>query len=175
MFNELFSFIFFFMSLPELALPQPTQEQKDLIQQMTAPEYIVREKATIDLSKMGRSALFAVEKYGLQNKDLEIRRRSNLVIRRMYADLWPKEPERGWPYIYSLFRLGEVKLPSGHSVVFSNATGKYYFSIAGGVNGEWNESAFANGTRLMVRDLIRTGWTKEDLEFLLNQMRESQD
>lgn len=159
-------------------MPQPTVAQIALIERLGDDIFQTREKASVDLMKSGRGALLALERYGANHADPEISHRSRHLITRFYN---VGSSHNTLPPCYGLFRLKEVSLPSGKTFEVPDGMARSYFEAHGGdVNvNQWNDDlaisdtyAF-NATSTLVRQMLRSGYSTEDVTALLDSMEKN--
>jgi hypothetical protein len=105
---------------------EPAKRIDDLIKQLGADEFSVREKATEELKRIGRPAREALEKAAEKNGDPEVRERARAALDQMAEKPRAEAPRRAAPGMPGLRGLG------GSSVTVQSINGDTTYRITPG-------------------------------------------
>lgn len=144
--------------------PYTTPEINILIEQMGDVKFIAREKAYKKLEKIGYPALRGLEIARNYHPDVEVRARSERLIKKyLFLD------DVIYPYIYALPEesssgIKSVILKNKKIMVFPNGTAKkYFFKAQGNEMQDWNSDFFVQASYDLAIDLLWQGWSKEEV------------
>jgi hypothetical protein len=159
---------------PLAGAPEITEDQEKLIKLMGDDSFKEREKATAALGKMDYAGLKAMHK-AANHSDPEIAHRGRSLLGSYYSVLNSKKEVPG---IQGLYEMKSFKLKTGKTMEIKDGDAGEYYKSAKGDASDMEESRDANNfktrdaTVLYIKQLRDKGFTKEEVQELLDKMTE---
>lgn len=164
----MFELIFLLWSLQDLKVP-PTKTHIDLIQQLGNDSYEIRESSYNKLKELDNEARVAIEQYGLNHSDIEIRRRCEFLLEEFY--------DHGvTPPCTTLYQRNLIHLKEEKTLEISPDSAKFWFEMAGGnssyeIYEDVKMQQLQLGTKLYLDQLRKSGYAKEEIQMIIEKLK----
>lgn len=174
--HEAIASILLFWTISDQTMPQPSNHHYRLIDNLGHVNWKEREKSAAALQALGRQAVLSVERYGVYHHNPEVSRRSQQILDRFFL-----LPEDGGNLpICALLRKREFTFKSGRTLNLPKGTAHAWFLVAPGEDTitDWNiyrpnEHKMADATNMFFYNLLRIGYSKEDLNEIVQYMKDN--
>ena len=171
-------------------MPEPTPEIQALIDKLGDEQFRVREKASLDLEKLGWPALKGLAKAATNDPDPEIRMRAASAYKKYFAvfsddkdnrhpSIWHMNEKKRFPDGFKLEQATQDYMGSTCKELKCRDVAREYYEKAlhemklvkdGVAECGWHDEAVArHAGHLYIKDLLKTGVKREDAKKMLNE------